>query len=170
MNRPLRAVAAVSLVSLVSLVACGGGDASDVPLPIVDEIDAAIEAVEAHYGAPQEYFEISATLDRVSVIVAVDGATAAEQGFYVPGDGLDGPEPVGEASGATFGADAIDLDTAGVFDQLRDELDDPAIIDFAIQGNGSGGVVYDATVASDAGGRLLVLLSRNGRVLGVQAE
>ena len=60
------------------------------------------------------------------------------------------------------------FDTETIFDALRDELDDPVIVDFAVQGS-EGGPVYDATVASDSGGVLLVLLGADGRVLAVQA-
>ncbi len=145
---------------------CGGGE--DTAEPVVELIDEAIEATERHYGAPQEYFEISANLERVSVVVAVDGATAAEQSSYEPGGGFTVPEPVGAATGATFGADAVAFDAERIFDGIRAELDDPVILDFAIQGGPDGAVVFDATVASDAGGRLLVLLAPDGRVLGVQ--
>ncbi len=152
------------------LAACGGGGDDDATGPLVDLIPDAIAAVEAHYGAPQEYFEISAGLDRVGVVVAVDDAAAAEQGSY----GADGtfvvPEPVGPASGQTFTADQIDLDSDRIFDQIRDELDDPAIIDLAIQGGPEDGVIYDASIASDAGGVLLVLLGPTGAILAVRSR
>ena len=155
------------LALLGGLTACGGSDDAS-PAPRVDLIAAAVDAVEAHYGAPQEYFEISVDRERVSVIVAVDGATAAEQGYF--GDeGLEVPEPVGEASGSTFTAAMIDVDVDRIFAGLRDELDDPTIVDFAIQGGPGGSAVYDATVLSDAGGRILVLLAPDGTVLGAQA-
>ena len=54
--------------------------------------------------------------------------------------------------------------------RVRAELDDPVIVDFTVQGGSDGSVIYDATVASESGGRLLVLLDANGEILGVQAE
>jgi hypothetical protein len=148
--------------------ACGG---SDEPAgPVVDAIPAAIAEVEQYYGGPQEYFEISAGLDGVGFVVAVDGATAAEQGSYDPETGLIPPTPVGEASGETFTADQIDVDPDRIFDQLRSELDDPVIVDFAIQGGPNDTVLYDASVASDGGGVLLVLLGADGTILGVQGR
>ena len=42
---------------------------------------------------------------------------------------------------------------------MVDELGDPAIIDLAIQGSADGGVIYDVSIASEAGGVLLVLLA-----------
>ncbi len=155
---------------LLALLACGGGDDPSTAQPLVDLIPEAIAAVEAHYGAPQQYFEISAGLESVGLIVAVDGATAAEQGSY----GADGtfvpPVDVGEASGSTFRADVIDFDPDRIFDSLRDELDDPVIVDFAIQGGPDGVPIYDATVASEEGGVLLVLLAPDGAIQGVQGQ
>ena len=57
-------------------------DAPSSPLPVVGLIPDALRAVEAAYGSPQRYFEVSADSRRVGVIVAVDDATAAEQAFY----------------------------------------------------------------------------------------
>lgn len=151
------------------LVACGG-DESATPEPIVDRIPDAVAAVEAHYGAPQEYFEISAGLDRVGFVVAVDDATSAEQGSYSVDGVFIAPEPVGEASGVTFVADQVAFDPDRIFDGLREELDDPAIVDFAIQGGSNGTVVYDATVASDAGGLLRVQLGPEGQILGARGQ
>lgn len=151
--------------------ACRGGteDASVVG-PVVDLIPDAIEAVEAHYGAPQEYFEVSAGLDSVEFIVAVDGARSAEQGSLSSNGTFVAPIPVGEASGATFTADAIAFEADRIFEQVRAELGDPVIIDLAIQGGPDGAVIYDATIASDGGGVLLVLLGPDGTILGVQGE
>jgi hypothetical protein len=164
-----RRVAALLIASLIAAIAgCGSDDVS--PAPRVDLIDDAVAAAEQAYGAPQQYFEISATLDRVIVTVAVDEATAAEQGGITADGGVITFEPVGPATGETFTADAIAFDPDRIFDGLRDELGDPTIVDFAIQGTDSGGVIYDATVASSAGGVLLVLLGPAGQVLGVQGQ
>ena len=154
---------------VVVAAACGGDDRRAVE-PVVDLIPDAVVAIEAHYGAPQVYYEISAGLESVGVIVAVDGAAAAEQGSYSTDGGLVVPESVGEASGATFEATDITFDPEHVFDQIRDELDDPAIVDFAIQGGPDGDLVYDATVATEGGGVLLVLVAADGTIMGVQAQ
>ncbi len=160
--------AAVAAAGLL-LAACGGGGEPPAG-PLVDLIPDAVEAVEAHYGAPQEYFEISAGLDSVGVVVAVDGGTAAEQGSYSADGELMAPEPVGMASGETFAADEIDLDPDRIFDQIRAEFDDPAIIDLAIQGGPNDTVVYDASIESTGGGVLLVLLGPDGTIRGVQGR
>ena len=157
-------------VAFVAVAACGGGGDTTGPGPRVDLIPDALNAIEEHYGGPQEYFEISAGLESVGFIVAVDDATAAEQGSYEPDGDFTVPEPVGEASGATFTAGAIDFDPGRIFDSLRDELGDPVIVDFAIQGGPDGVAIYDATVASDGGGVLLVLLGADGTIQGVQGQ
>ena len=159
---------ALAAAVVAALVGCGGDDdESDAPPPVVDQIAPALAAVDAQYGAPQDFFEASADLEGVGVIVAVDDATAAERFRFENGE-LSEPEVLGEASGATFRAEDVAFDTETIFDALRDELDDPVIVDFAVQGS-EGGPVYDATVASDSGGVLLVLLGADGRVLAVQA-
>ena len=154
-------------IGVLTVAACGGDDAA--PVPIVDRIDDAIQAVEQHYGAPQQFFEISASIDEVSFVVAVNDATAAEQGGFSADGELRVPEPVGPANGFTFTAEAIGFDPDRIFEQVRDELNDPVIVDFAIVGAAAGSVLYDATVASEAGGVLLVRLGPEGRILGVQA-
>jgi len=136
-------------------------DAIEVVANISDTMDAA--------GAEPEFYEISADRQRVSLIVAAPDGTAQQVlycggGQYVPASSL------GEASGATFEGSAVDVDLDVVFDQLDEELDDPDIADFAIVGDGEGGVLYDATVQSTAGGALLVRLSADGAVLAVQAR
>ncbi len=153
-----------------ALLAACGSEAGTTTGPVVDLIPDAVAAVEEHYGSPQEYFEISADLERVGFVVAVDEATSAEQGSYSADGGFVAPEAVGEASGATFTADRIDLDPDRIFDGLRDELDDPVIVDFAIQGGPDGTVLYDATVASDNGGVLRVLLGPDGQIQGAQGR
>ena len=160
----------VSALMGVALVGCGGGDEGAAPEPRVDLIPEALAAVEEHYGAPQEYFEVSATLDSVGFIVAVDDATAAEQGSYGADGTFTAPVDVGEASGSTFTRAAIDVEPDRIFDRIRDELDDPVIVDFAVQGGPDGAVIYDATIASEAGGVLLVLLGPDGTINGVQGQ
>ena len=164
----LKRVLGLSALALAILGGCGGDDAP--PEPLVGLIDEAIVAIEEHYGAPQRYFEISAGLERVSVIVAVDDATAAEQGYLDSDGGFTAPEPVGPATGSTFAAVAVAFDADRIFDELRRELDDPVIIDFAVRGGGDDTVIYDASIASDAGGVLLVLLAPDGRILGAQGQ
>ena len=185
MRRRRPALAVVALAAVLT-AACGGddGDAGDgaptsvvnearcldadeSAMPRVDLLFAAVDAVEAFYGSEQRYYEISVDRQRVSVIVADDAGNAA-QSFYCGDAGFGPPESLGEASGATFVADDLDLDPDRVLSGIEEELDDPTVIDFVIQA-APDGVLYDATVQSDAGGVLLILLSPTGDVLAVQA-
>jgi len=182
----IRPIAALGVLAL-AVTACGGDGApaakpADVPIndslcldapragePVVGLIDDAIARVEAEYGAPQAYFEISADRQRVSVIVATDAGTA-EHSFYCGAAGFVPPSDLGDADGARFTAESIDVDALHVFDGIVEELGDPDIVDFAIVGAGDGSAIYDATVQSESGGVLMVLLTGSGDVLGVQAQ
>ncbi|MDJ0770159.1 MAG: hypothetical protein QNJ12_15260 [Ilumatobacter sp.] len=163
---------------VAAVAACGGDDDTGStcasPVDGVDDavalVDAALAEVEAAYGTPQEYFEISASAEGVSVIVAAESpdGTVAERSLC--GDGFVPPEAVGAASGFTFTAAAVEFDPDAVFEQMRAELDDPDIVDFAIQaGSSDGSVIYDASIRSAAGGTLFVLLGPDGEILGTQA-
>lgn len=181
----IRRVVAVALV--IALAGCSGGrDAGDDPdrvavnesacldaperdEPVVTLIQPAMTLIDDRYGAAQEYFEVSADRRRVSLVVATEGG-AAEQSFYCGDLGLTEPTDLGPASGQTFGAGALEFDAASVFDGIRGELDDPEIVDFAIVGAGEGAVVYDATVRSDSGGLLRIMVNGAGDVLGVQTD
>ena len=164
----VRAATAVLAVCVAATGGCAGGGVEGGPM--VDRIDDAISAVESHYEAPQEFFEISATETVVSVIVAVDGATAAEQAFWSPDDGLVEPVPMGPMERLTFRSGDLAFDPGSVLSGLRDELPDSEIIDFAVTAGADGAAVYDARVQSAQGGVLLVLLRGDGRILGAQAE
>ena len=182
MRRPLAVAVSIAL----ALVGCSGGDDVDAPRPdelvendalcldgdrsdrpVVDWIDPAIELAVDRYGQP-EFFEISADRQRVSVIVSVDGD--AEQLFYCGSGGYVPPATLGGAQGSTFSSDDVDFDVDTIFAEIDEELDEPDIGDFAIVGDGSGGVAYDASVRSEVGGVLLVRLGADGTVLGAQAQ
>ncbi len=182
MNR--RAVL-VGTVAAVVAWGCGGGsdevaptdtqlddarclDAARGDAPVVELIAPAIAVTDAHYGSPQRYFEISADQQRVSLIVATAGGDA-EQVVFCDENRFGPPESLGPADGATFSGDDVEFDAERVLSGIDDELDDPDIVDFVVQG-APDGVLYDATIVSDAGGVLLVLLSGDGEVLAVQAQ
>lgn len=151
-------------MALVTITSCGDQAGSE---PRVSDIDDALAAVESELSGPQRYFEVSADLAQVTVFVESDGgATPYEytDRRLVPG------ERVAGATGATFTASAVTFADDRIFDRIRAELNDPAIIDFAVQGGPDGTVVYDATVAGTSGGVLLVLLADDGEILGVQGE
>ena len=101
---------------------------------------------------------------------AVDDGAGTEQAFWSPDDGLVEPVPVATDGRPTFRSDDLDFRPDRMFDQLRDELPNSEIVDFAITGAGDGAVVYDARLQSEQGGVLLVLLDGDGRILGAQGE
>ena len=168
--RPRPPTARFGVVAIVATVAtalagCASGDEGG---PLVDRIDDAIFAVETHYQAPQDFFEISATETVVSVIVAVDGGPAAEQAFWSRDDGLVDPVAIAPMDRPTFRSGDLDFRPGRVLAQVRDELPNSDIVDFAITAASDGVVVYDARMQSELGGTLLVLLDGDGRILGVQ--
>lgn len=138
--------------------------------PLVDRIDDAIFAVESYYQAPQDFIEISATESVVSVIVARDDGATAEQAFWSVEDGLVDPVEIPAIDRPTFRSGDLDFRPDRVLDQVRDELPNSEIVDFAVTGGGNGAVLYDARLQSERGGVLLVLLDGDGRILGAQGE
>jgi hypothetical protein len=138
--------------------------------PLVHRIDDAIFAVETFYQAPQDYFEISATESVVSVIVAVDGGPDAEQAFWTVEEGLVDPVPIASFDRPTFRSGDLDFRPGRVLGQVRDELPNSEIVDFAITAGSDGVPVYDARLQSQQGGVLLVLLDGDGRVLAARSE
>lgn len=180
MRRPL----AVAVPFALALGGCSGGDADSdagelvendalcldgdrADRPVVEWIAPALDVAADQYGDP-ELFEVSADRQRVSVIVAVDGT--AEQLFYCGPAGYVPPTSLGAAEGSTFDTDAVDVDVDVIFSQIDEELGEPDIGDFAIIGDGAGGVAYDASVQSDAGGVLFVDLGADGTILGVRTS
>lgn len=176
MQRAPRAVVALTLLVLGS--GCGG--ATSGPRPLVEEIPAAISAMNEVYGgvADLEYFEISADLTGVSLVLAehemssdsADIEATFATSFRWQDDSLDQVGETAQAEGATFLGSQVVIDPKVIFSRIEDELDGPSIVDLAVQGSGTGDVVIDVTVENSKGGRLLVLVDASGRVLGVQAD
>ncbi len=166
MRRSRAALAAgLAATAAVGTGACSSGE-DEQPGPRVDWIDETLAAVGAVLDEPPAYVEVSATLEHVDVIVRDGNGTAALLYRY---DGeLEGPIEPRDDPRETFTSDEVSFDPDTIFDALRDELDDPAIVDFALYVDG-GGLVRDATVASDSGGVIIVLLGADGQVLGLQA-
>lgn len=179
-RRDLFAACVLAVVSSAALGACEAGAVDkeeddkcpdqELSQPLVGDIAEAITAVEEWYGAPQQYFEISATLQSVSLIMSVDDGATAEQAFFVAGE-LVAPAPNEgyTVEDPTFPATDVKFEPDNIFRGVVKDLECPVLIDFAIT-PAPGGVAYDATVASDEGGVLLVLLGPNGEVQGVQAS
>jgi hypothetical protein len=153
------------LVAVLALAACGGDDEEAV-VPLVDQIAPAIVAVEDELGGPQRYFEINATPQLVNLFVAGDGEVTPY--VYVGGELGPAGAPAA-AEGATFTADAVAFDPDRILDGVRDELPESAIVLFTIAGGPGGAVQYGATVQSERGGTLDVVLDPDGSVQSVTA-
>jgi hypothetical protein len=155
------------------LVACGGDGGDDeagrgeLELPRVDLIAPAVEAVVAARGADVELLEVAANLERVDVIVRDGEAPNAVLYRYGDDARLQGPIEPRPDDRATFGAAEVTVDPARIFDELVAELPGAAVLDLAVHEDG-GLVVNDATVASENGGVLLVLLQPDGGIVGMQ--
>ena len=169
-----RRAAAVLLGLVVIIVGCGGDDdgsshsgGARAELPRADLIEPAVDAVVEARGADVELLEVAANLERVDVIVR-EGSGSDAVLYRYTGDGpIEGPIEPRVDDRATFGADEIDIDAERIFDRIEDELPESALLDLAIHDDG-GIVVNDATVASENGGVLLVLLQADGDIVGMQ--
>jgi hypothetical protein len=157
---------AAAIAAALVIAGCSGGDDAT-PGPRVEWIDDAFAAVAAASGTDPAYVEVSATLEHVDAIVRDGEGTSAVLYRYVDG-ALTGPIEPRDDPRATFTADQVAIDPDTIFDGMRDELGDPAIVDLAIRMEGEV-LTIDATVAGEQGGIILVLLGPDGDVLGLQA-
>lgn len=162
-------VAVVASVGMaVGTVACGGDDdggGSD--SDFVEQIPAAVAAVEAELGEGQEFFEVTATPQLTNIFVAVDDGTGAVPYVFVDGE-LGPPAPTLDvASGFTFDAHAIDFDPATILAEIADAVPDSTIESLSLVGVDGGTVRYTASVRSSAGGLLDVTVGPDGAVLEV---
>ena len=140
-------------------------DPSTRETPMVEEIGAAITALEAQLGGPQQYFEVNATSKLVNLFVSLNDGAIAQPWVYLGGQ-LTSQE--GQAAGGgTFAATDLDFDPATVLSKVLTELPGATIESFYINGDGKGNVQYGALVTSAQGGGLDVLLGPNGEILAV---
>ena len=135
--------------------------------PFVTDVRAAVDAVEAHLGTGQQYFEITASAQLTNVFVAVDESTAAVPFVYDDG-ALEPPQPtLTGASGFTFTADAIDFDEDAILMTVLGELPDATIDSLSVEGAEGGTVRYVVSARSRNGGSLEVTVAADGKVLSV---
>ncbi len=132
-------------------------------LPIVDQIDAAIAALEAELGGPQEYFEINATARLVNLFVALDGATSVQPWLYFDGELTS--EDGAPAEGGVLRAADLDFDPKTIFSKLLAELPGATVESFYIHGDGQGAIQYGALLTTSLGGAIDVQLSSDGQIL-----
>ena len=134
----------------------------------VADVPAAVRALEARLSAPPRYTEIKATVDGVSMFVALDDAHDVPW-FYRAGV-LEGPgaaQPVG-----TFGAfslDGVAIDRApavartALVQFLTAELEQFSLLNLA-----DAGVVWSLSLRSSRGGRIDVTFTPAGEPRGAE--
>jgi hypothetical protein len=138
---------------------------SPLALPLVGQIESAIEALEAELGGPQRYFEVNATSKLVNLFVALNDGAVVQAWVYL--DGTLSSSEGRAASGGTFTLADLDFDPAAVLTQVATELPGSTLETFYVNGDGEGNVQYGVLVTSAEGGGLDVLVAPDGEVLAV---
>ena len=137
-------------------------------MPLVEQIDDAIAALESQVGAQQQFFEINATSSLVNMIVALNDGTVAQPWVYFDGE-LSSTEGA-PASGFTFDSSALDFDPDNILRKLQIELPQSSPDLFFIEGGEGGTVRYSVVVTSSQGGQLVVVVGPDGAVQSVDSE
>ena len=139
--------------------------ASTVALPIIEQIDQAVAAVEAALGGPQQYFEINATARLVNLFVSLNDGAIAQPWLY-----FDGTATASEgqpATGGTFDAESMGFDPDVILATVRSEMPELTIESFYVHGDGQGNVLYGVLATSARGGGLDVVLGADGSIKSV---
>lgn len=133
----------------------------------VDDVSAAIDAVEAELGGPQEFFEVTSNDQFTNVFVAVDDSTAAIPYLFVDGE-VQPPAPrVDGAEGDTFTRDDVDFDPDRVVGVAQAQLPDADVDAISVYGSPIG-ATYVLSATSATGGILDIVVGPDGSVLSVE--
>lgn len=161
------------MVAVVLVVGCSAGHSQETLA--VDQIDDAITAVEKELGAGTPFYEINATSDGVNLFIgSVDSGSGPSvvQARFTPDNGLVLADEKSPSQGSLFTAEDVDFDPATIIDEAVTQLSSSTPLAFIITASSpmnqedSSAVVYRLVMESERGGRLVVLLDRNGRILG----
>jgi hypothetical protein len=178
MRRPLALAAAAAAVALLVAAGCSGGGGSSsgttttTAKPVVlrlDLIPAAVAAVEAARGGPQQYTEINAFDQGVNLFVATgDGNELAY--VYRDGTGLEAPAAPQPASGSAFATTGVALDTgARLPTDVTGRLPGSRPVTVSLEQRPDSGLVWDVSVIGAKGSPLEVLYTPQGALLSVIA-
>jgi hypothetical protein len=154
------------IVPLLAVAACGGDDDAGAP-DWVGDIRRAVAAVENERGEGQEYFEVTANQQLTNVFVSVENGAVAVPYLFVDGVLEDPAPPLGVAGGHSFRADAIALDEDLVLAAILTELPSSTVDALSVEGGPDGSVRYVASVRSEVGGVLDVVVGADGSIISV---
>ena len=182
--RRLGSLAALTIL-LVGGSSCSKNSAESTTAGLrLDQIEAALDAVEKVAGTNVSFFEVNATTDVVNIFVAtdLDGEPNADglpdavvHYVFTEKDGLEtAPEPVG-ANGPTFIRSAIDYDPKTILSKVLSELPKSTPQMFVLTAAGTaeastGTVQYRLLMQSTQGGQMSVVLTNTGEIVGTDAE
>ena len=168
----MRRVLAAATLGVV-LVACSGGGSSSPPTtaPVLrsDLVPAAVAAVEAQRGGPQQYTEINAFNQGVNLFVATgDGNELA----YVYRDGtLEPPGSPEPATSTAFGLQGVAVDAGPrLLADVKTRLPEITPVAIALVQRPVEGLVWDVGVLGAKGGRIDMLYTPAGVFLGPVAD
>lgn len=152
------------VASALAVGACGGDDDPDARGPRIDDIAAAVDALEGELGGAQDYFEINADPGKVTLwIASQDGSMATP--YVFADDELSQADEPQEAAGETFTADeGLTFDPEAVLHQVLEDFGDN-VQQFSVIGGAGDAVRFGAIVQSDRGGQLDVGLGPDGEIL-----
>jgi hypothetical protein len=175
--RPLL-VLVTAAVALLGLVACssdeggrGAGSSTTVKQGSelrAGDLGAAVAAVEAALGGPQQYAEINATTEGVNVFVA-SSATEEVAYFYRSDDAaLDPPAGPDPLQSTPFALDGVDVGIApSLVQQLQEQFPGSEVVQLALVDIEEQGLVWALRSRSARGGLLNVFFSPSGALLAV---
>ena len=161
--RSRRIVAVLALITVTS--SYGDDDGGDADLPLVGDIEPAVEALEDELGDAPQYYEIRATPLAVTLWVSADQGRRAIPYVFADGELADPEAAQTVDAGYTFAAaDALTFESDHVLDQVVDDLDTP-LTQLSIVGTEAGEPRMTVTAQSDRGGQLDIVLAPDGHVL-----
>jgi len=174
-----RGLAGAALLILVAVAAaCSSGGSSSGPTTTaapalalrLDLVPAAVAAVEAARGGPQQYTEINAFDQGVNLFVAAgDGNELAY--VYRDGTGLEAPGAPQAASGTAFPTTEVALDAGTRLpSDVAGRLPGSRPVAVALVQRPADGLVWDVSVIGAKGTPLDVLYTPQGVLLSVVAS
>lgn len=164
----------VSGLTLASvLMSCSSSSEPSTRLP-VELVDDALRVAEEKFGDGTQFFEINVTDVGVNLFVRThgdSGESSVQSARYTTSGELFVSTDRLAADGPVFVADDVDFDegtiTLAAERELPNSTPEMLIITASAAIDGAPSAVeYRVVMNSERGGRLIVLLSRDGRILG----